>query len=154
MRNFDQEILRPAEDLTFQIGGETFTMLYVRPEVMAEYEDDRAEEIHRLREEQKAAEANGGDGFVYIPNDAAQTIERLDRRIKSFLKPEDHERWDKLRARTENPVPYSALTELERWMVQTQTVRPTETPSPSGGGRGRTGRSSTARPSSQAVTPA
>lgn len=153
MRNFDQEILRPAEDLTFQIGGETFTMMYVRPEVMAEYEDERAEEIQRLREEQKQAEADGGDGFVYIPNDAAQTIERLDRRIKSFLRAEDHGRWDALRARTEAPVPYAQLVELERWMVQTQTVRPTQTPSPSAGGRGRTGRSSSARQSSPEATP-
>ncbi len=146
MRNFD-EIL--ADDLSFEVGGETFTMVYVRPEVLAEYEDERAEELHRLRVEAKES----GDEF-YIPNDAADTLERLDRRIKSFLRPEDHKRWDELRARTEKAVPYAALTEIERWMVETQSVRPTETPSPSGGGRGSTARSSSARPRSREATPA
>lgn len=147
MRNFDDDLL---DDLTFVIGGETFTMEYQRPEVLAEYEDARAANLLRIREEAKAAEASGEE--YIIENDAQQTLDDLDRRIKSMLRETDHKRWDELRARTPQDghvVPYMQIKELERWMVEVQTVRPTVTPSRSAPGRGSTVRSSTVKPPSR-----
>lgn len=149
-RNFDDDRL---DDLSFIIGGERFTMEYQPPEVLAEYEDARAENLMRIREEAKAAEA-AGEEYI-IENDAQQTILDHDRRIKSMLSSADHERWDELRSRkAPHAVPYMQIKELERWMVEVQTVRPTVTPSPSGAGRGSTGRLSTVKPRSQEAVPA
>jgi hypothetical protein len=144
VKDFDA-LMPAAADLGFTIGGEAFVMVYVRPEVMAEYEDGLAEERARLRGE--------GDDYEN-PNAAAEALERLDSRIKSFLKETDHKRYDEIRARTENAVPYAVLKELEKWMVETQSARPTMTPSPSGAGRGSTARTSRARSASPEATPA
>lgn len=145
MKDFDALI---ADDLTFIVGGERFTMVYVQPEVMALWEDERAERLEALRQEAKER----GEDF-YIPNDAQETVERLDARILSFLDEEDHERWKTLRARKKPAVPYAQLKAVEEWMVETQSARPTQQPSPSAPGRGSTGRSSTVRPRSREATP-
>lgn len=126
-RNFD-ELLQ--DDLSFVVRGQTFTMRYVRPEVLAEWEDMEEEE-----------------------NDtAAASVQRLDGRICAFLTPEDAERWKELRAREEDAIPFVQIRELVRWMVETQSHRPTETPSPSEPGRGGTARRSTVRPPSREAT--
>jgi hypothetical protein len=147
MRDFDAE--RPS-DLTFKIGGETFTMLLVPPEVLAEWEDARAAELADQR-----AKLASGEAIEDTPDAAARSIAITDQRIKSFLDPSDHARYDKVRAKAAGDpdvIPYGALVELKNWMVETQSARPTQTPSPSGGGRGRTGRSSRAASRSQAAT--
>ncbi len=128
-RNFDELL---TEDLSFVVGGETFTMQYVRPEVLAEWEDET------------------------LPDEmtAAARIERLDRRIESFLTPDDRDRWRTLRANTDRAVPFGQLQEIVTWMVEMQTARPTLTPSASAGGRGSSGASSSARSRSQEAVPA
>lgn len=122
-RNFDEMI---EADLTFVVSGETFTARYVRPEVLARWEDevlaiDDKDEAERKQEQ--TAEA---------------AIARLDRRIEDFLVPDDVDRWRTLRAREDRAVPYVVLRELVKWLVEVNSNRPTETPSPSGRGRGRT----------------
>lgn len=116
VKNFDEEI---QQDLTFQVGGEQFSMRYVRPEVLASWED---EDIEAKSDE---------------------LLKRQDIRIKEFLGDEaQRERWDKLREREENAVPMVQVNEILRWMVEVQTSRPTTPPSPSVPGRGRTARTS------------
>lgn len=118
MKNFDAEILEP--DLSFQVGGEIFQMRYVRPEILAAWEDESIDEK------------------------SEDLLKRQDQRIKDFLgTKEQGERWDALRAREENAIPMVQVNELLRWMVEVQTSRPTTPPSPSVTGRGKTVRTST-----------
>lgn len=128
-KNFDDLL---TDDLSFVVRGELFRMTYVRPEVLAEWEDD---------------DEGGDDGAI-------AAIERLDRRILGFLEPQDRDRWTALRQKEDSAVPFVQLREIVRWMVETQSSRPTETPSASAAGRGSTAASSTAKSRSRAVTPA
>lgn len=119
VRDFDQDL---SEDLEFKVGGETFKMKYVRPEVLAAWEDE------------VAADKSG------------EALQQMDSRIKLFLDDSDDAigRWDKLRAREENPVSMGQINDLLLWMVEVQSGRPTIPPSPSVTGRGRTVASSKA----------
>lgn len=116
-QNFDEQF---QDDMQFIVGGETFTMQWVRPEVLAQWEDEEAAETEE-------------------PVSAQAAVERMDQRVMSFLIPADRDRWKALRAREENAVPFSQLRTVVRWMVERQSERPTTAPSPSAGGRGRTG---------------
>lgn len=117
MRNFDELL---EDDLSFQIAGETFRMRYVRPEVLASWEDDSLDEK------------------------SADLLKRTDERIMVMLNGDDdsRDRWQKLRAREDKAIPMVQLNELMRWMIEVQTSRPTITPSPSESGRGKTARTS------------
>jgi len=118
-RDFDQDL---SEDLAFVIGGESFKMKYVRPEVLAAWEDEEVV--------QKSEEA----------------LKQMDDRIKLFLDNSNGalERWDALRARDDNPVSMGQINDLLLWMVEVQSGRPTIPPSPSATGRGKTAASSKA----------
>lgn len=117
-KDFDSDV---EQDLSFTIGGETFKMRFVRPEVLAKWEDEPLEEK------------------------SEDVLKRQDLRIIEFLEGDDAtERWTKLRARETNAVPLVKINELLRWMVEVQTSRPTNPPSPSVAGRGRTAPSSKA----------
>jgi hypothetical protein len=118
VRDFDQEL---SQDLEFKIGGESFRMRYVRPEVLASWEDET------------------------VGANSESALQTLDQRIKMFIADEDGgERWDALRKREEAPVTMGQMDALLVWMVEVQAGRPTEQPSPSAPGRGRTAVSSTA----------
>lgn len=126
MKNFDE--LRES-DLEFVLGGETFRMKYVRPEVLAEWEDEEEPETET----------------------AAERIERVDNRIIGFLDSSSNgdgkdsvTRYRELRAREENPVSLGQLRAVVVWMMETQTARPTEQPSALAGGRGKTAATSRA----------
>lgn len=118
-RDFDQDL---SQDLEFKIGGEVFKMKYVRPEVLASWEDEQAAD--------KSTDA----------------LEQMDSRIKLFLDASNGalERWDTLRDREDNPVSMGQINDLLLWMVEVQSGRPTIQPSPSVTGRGRTAASSKA----------
>lgn len=126
-RNFD-ELLQ--DDLSFVLGGETFTMHYVKPEIMAAWEDEDEVET------------------------AAETIVEADQKVKLFLIPGDQERYDKLREREENPVTSQQLNALLRWMVEVQTGRPTRPLSDSEPGPGSTEATSTESSAEGVPTPA
>lgn len=117
-RDFD-EVLESS--MTFTLRGETFTLRDVRPEVIAAWED---EEPH---------------------TSAQEALKSIDIKITTLLPPEDHERWAALRAREDNPVNLRQLKALVDWIVEVQSDRPTEPPSPSPAGRGRREASSTGR---------
>lgn len=118
-KNFDELV---KEDLTFVVAGESFTMHLVRPEVLAAWEDEED------------------------PENSLESLKEADEKIKLFLAPEDHGRWDTLRAREENPVSSAHLNALIKWMIEVQTGRPTQSLSPSEPGPGSTAATSTAVP--------
>jgi hypothetical protein len=111
-KDFDSDF---DQDLSFKIGGEEFQMRWVRPEVLASWDEET--------DTDKTEDA----------------LKRIDSRIMAFLaNDENRDRWTKLRANEEVSLPLVKINELLTWMVEVQTSRPTTQPSPSGGGRGRT----------------
>lgn len=115
-RNFDELL---AEDRTFIVRGQTFTWRDVRPEVLTslgQIDTEKPDEIWASQDDQ----------------------------ILNFLVPEDHERWQNLRARAEEPVTIAQFNAVLEYLVEQQTDRPTQTPSPSATGRGKTVASSKA----------
>lgn len=120
-KNFDDSRnARLHRDRTFTIGGETFTLRPgVRPEEFAEYAD--------MSEDTPARES----------------IEIMDRLILSMIEDLDaEERWKRIRSDTRNPITLEDLSDVSRWMLEEQTGRPTQQPSPSGDGRETTGTTS------------
>lgn len=118
MKDFDSELLE--QDLSFKIGGETFKMRYVRPEVLAAWEDEPIDEK------------------------SDELLKRQDERIMAFLNGEDNsrDRYLKLRSRENDAVPMVQVNELLRWMIEVQTSRPTTQPSLSAVGPGKRARTS------------
>lgn len=115
-RNFDELL---SDDKTFEVRGITFHFKDVRPEVITSLREVNAEN----------------------PNDI---WEAQDEQILQFLAVEDHDAWKELRARTDDPVTVRQFNAILEYLVETQADRPTQTPSPSPTGPGRTARSSKA----------
>lgn len=106
-RNFDDLL---TAERTFVVQGETFTWRDVRPEVL------------------DTILAINGDGNMW---------EQQDQMVLHFIVPEDHERWKNLRAREDKPITIAQFNAILEYLVEAQTERPTETPSPSASGRGK-----------------
>jgi hypothetical protein len=120
VKDFDE---LKTKDREFKVGGELFHWRDVRPEVLTSF----------------TAPDTNGDGGV------DQTWALLDAQILLFVAPDEHERWHALRARDDDAVTVQQLTSILTWLMEEQTGRPTETPSPSDPGRGRTAATSKAR---------
>lgn len=120
-KNFDELI---AEDRGFEVRGEKFEYIDVRPEVLSAFTPEEAPE--------------GEDP------DTNAIWKSIDDQILLFLPEEDHQRWRDLRSRDDKPVTVTQLNAVLTWLVEEQTDRPTQTPSPSASGAGRTGRTSKA----------
>lgn len=116
-----------THEMSFTIGGETFVVQDVPPEEL--FGPDAEEE----------EEGKNGD-----PKPEKGVLEMLDEQILVFLNEEDEERYLALRARKrgENPVPFWKLREFRDLLWETQSDRPTNPPTPSVAGRGRTARTS------------
>lgn len=112
-RNFDDDL---QEDLGFTLRGESFTMRYVRPEVLALWQDEPQHKTEK-------------DALAW-----------LDKSIKQFLDQKNgaQERWDDLRKREDDPVTQGQLRGILQWMVEVQAGRPTLPQSTLGSGRGGT----------------
>jgi hypothetical protein len=115
MRSFDR-----TDDLKFEIGGETFQMHTVRPEVIDSWPKKTPSDQTYL-----------------------QALGLIDGQIKEFLSADDHPRWDALRARETDAVTFAQMNDVLTWMVEVQTGRPTQPPSPSADSPGTTEPSST-----------
>ena len=109
-----------AQDRTFKVQDKEFSWRDVRPEVLSSFETD----------------TNGND-----PN---AVWDLMDKQILLFIRPEEHEAWKELRAREEAPVTIGQMNAILLWLMEEQTGRPTEQPSPSAPGRGKTAGSSKA----------
>jgi hypothetical protein len=116
-RDFDDLL---SKDHKFTVRGETFAYKEVRPEILTAFEPS----------------TNGkGEDDVWA---------LMDEQILLFLEDSEHERWKTLRAREKDPVTIAQINAILTWLMEEQTGRPTQTPSPSASGRGRTAASSTA----------
>lgn len=109
-----------AQDRTFKVQDKEFTWRDVRPEVLSSFEVD----------------TNGDD-----PN---AVWDLMDRQILLFITPDQADAWKELRAREDSPVTIGQMNAILLWLMEEQTGRPTEQPSPSGAGPGKTARSSKA----------
>lgn len=122
-RDFDQERAeRAAADRRFRIGGETFVRkASVRPEVLVKYET-------------MTITANGTD-----------TLKMIDECVIDLIEPDDDAagRWTAIREREEDPISLLDIQELAQWLIEGLTNRPTERPSRSTRGPGRTRTTST-----------
>lgn len=128
-KNFD-ELLTP--DRTFTVRGQTFTWVEVRPEVLS------------AMGRSLAAVSPNGDSEASEEEQDDAAWKSIDEQIKLFLIPEDRERWDTLRSREEEPVTIKQVNAVLQYLVEEQTDRPTQEPSPSATGPGKTARSSRA----------
>jgi len=114
VKNFDEML---AQDREFTVGGETFHWRDVRPEVLTSFEPSR-----------------NGDG----PDDDNAAWRLMDDQILLFIEESEHGAWRTLRHREEDAVTIAQLNAIVLWLMEAQTGRPTEQPSPSAPGRGRT----------------
>lgn len=122
MRSDYDELL--AADHTFKVRGVTFSWREVKPEVLSVMG-------------QTLASVDAGD-------DVNAGWATIDEQILIFLVPEDHDKWRELRAREENPVTIKQINAVLDDLIGEQADRPTQTPSPSVSGRGKTAASSKA----------
>lgn len=113
-----------SHEMEFIIGGETFIVHDVPPDVLMTMESDEEGEE---KEEKSALQQVDDQILAFLNGDTAQV-----------------ERYKALRARTENVVPLWKLLEFRRLLWETQSSRPTIPPSPSVAGRGKTVRTSEA----------
>ena len=115
-----------SHDMDFTIGGETFKVHDVAPDVLL------------AMEQTQEAEAEEGEEKP----EQKPILERLDEQILVFLEGDEDAvgRWKSLRARTgKEAVPLWKILEFRNMLWETQSGRPTETPSSaSDAGRGRT----------------
>lgn len=111
-----------THDMSFTVGGETFIVHDVPPDVLMTMESDTDAEESEDEAVQKSA------------------MERVDEQILAFLNGDEESvrRYRDLRGRTENVVPLWKILEFRRLLWETQSERPTMPPSPSVAGRGRT----------------
>lgn len=120
--NFDDLL---TKDRSFTVRGETFGFLDVSPEILTSFDISE----------------NGAKG----EEDANAVWKIMDEQIMLFLSESDKKRWKELRERKEEPVTIAQLTAVLTWLMEEQTGRPTEQPSASASGRGRTAPSSGAK---------
>lgn len=115
MKDFNELL---AQDREFRVHDQTFTWKDVRPEVLTAFEVD----------------TNGDD------TNAVWAM--MDQQILLFLPKAEQEKWKTLRADEERPVTIAQMNAILTWLMEEQTGRPTEAPSPSDSGRGSTAASS------------
>ncbi len=116
-----------THDMDFTIGGETFHVHDVAPDVLMTLESVQADEVKNEDGEAKDTVEES-------------VMDRIDTQILAFLNgdADSVERWRALRARTENVVPLWKIIEMRELLWATQSERPTMPPSLSVAGRGKT----------------
>lgn len=130
MRDFDQERrAREEQDRSFIIGGETFVRrASVRPEAIAEFD------------------------AIDTATKPADVLRIADDALLGMIEAEGHDRWRTLRQREEDAVNLGDILAVVEWLIEAQVERtPTQQPSPSTAGRGRTAAKSTDGSSSPAA---
>lgn len=111
MKDFNELL---AQEREFRVQDEVFAWKDVRPEVLSAFD----------------VNVNGDD-----PN---AVWDLMDRQIVLFLAPEEQKRWKELRKREDSPVTIGQMNAVLTWLMEEQTGRPTEQPSPSAPGPGKT----------------
>lgn len=119
-----KDFTHTGRDREFTINGVVFKWHDVRPEVLTELGEELTQDPN---------------GDTPDPN---ATWKMADRQIMLFIDSDQHERWTELRAREQDPVTIGQLNAIVTWLMEEQTGLPTEQPSSSATGRGRTATSS------------
>lgn len=128
------KLMPPADDRSFEIGGEVFHWVTPYWEDLAViYDEDTVATQKALERLEAEAEGvtNGDPGPTMREN-----IERTQARIALFLPAEDKAKWKKLCSRKTDPVPLFIYGRLYTWLMEVATGRPTSPPSLSAGGGG------------------
>jgi hypothetical protein len=126
MPNYDEL----SHDMTFTLGGETFEVHDVSPDIIEAWEREEADALLADVEDDK----NGK-----VPETAMQ---RIDRHILAFMAGDTDmtKRYKALRARKgKEAVPAWKFVEFHNDLYETQSGRPTPPPTPLASGAGRTG---------------
>ncbi len=125
-RNYDQ--MRDAQDRSFTISGETFTVRRCSLQTMGE--------LVQIEKDFAAAE-----DLTYL--DIAEFAQK---RLRMLIDDQNGavSRWEALVADESNPVEYGEIVDASKWAVELVTGFPTMPPSPSVVGRGKTAASSKA----------
>ncbi len=121
-RNYDE--MRQAEDRSFVMRGETFTLRRVPPEILTD-----------LVEMENAL----GESATY-----ADLVKFAEERLLMLIDDQNGAtaRWQAIRANADDPVTYGELMDVSRWAVTEITGLPTMPPSPSQPGATTRGSSS------------
>lgn len=106
--NFD-EGRTARQKVGFEIGGEKFTVHEPHPD-----------EVFALLDEEQGDK--WADLYAYYK-----------RFCRVFVRPEDHERWDALADRREDPLTYGDVEALSIWLQSRNKLRPTLPSAPSAG---------------------
>jgi hypothetical protein len=137
-KNFDQ-VHDP--NTTFILGDELFHWDRVWWSEYSEWVDTSVEEEkaeqERVRLEREKAQKEGRDP-ADVTDTLVNTFEKIIERIKMYLVDGDRERFDKLVRDPQKKVSMLQLNELATWLTEVQTQRPTQSPTPSQTGPGRT----------------
>jgi hypothetical protein len=124
-RNYDE--MRDAEDRTFVMRDELFTIKRCRPEVIGEFTVMEKEYQENLK--------NLPDDDPVYPTIIAFAEKRL------LLLIDDQNgavsKWEALRDDPDNPITYGEIMDVSTWALELITGLPTMPPSPSAPGRGK-----------------
>lgn len=143
-------LMPAADDRTFEVGKEVFT--WVTPyweDLAALYDEDVAltqAALASLTDDTEGTKQNGAEAPTTKDN-----VLRAQTRIKLFLGPDEHKRWDALCKRKEDPVGLHLYGEVFQWLMEVATGRPTRPPSDSEPGGGSDEASSQAGSRSRAA---
>ncbi len=124
-RNYDE--MRQAEDRSFVINGETFTLKRVKPDVL----NDIVEMAKALPEEAPYSEL-----YEFFQKQLLALVD---------FSNGDMARWEKARDDLSNPITYGEMQDLSRWATEVVTGLPTMPPTPSSPGARTSGSSSKGR---------
>lgn len=117
-----------VEDHEFEFSGEMFKWQYVHWSVLTGIADGPAR--------------SNGDKEAKEPT-ATESVKQIADAIPNFIEGEDgRKRMIALLEGKDKPVPIGQVNALYEWLLEVTSGRPTETPSPSEGGPGRTAASS------------
>ncbi len=124
-RNYDE--MRQAEDRSFVINGETFTLKRVKPDVL--------NNIVALAKE-LPDEAPYSELYEFFQKQLLQLVD---------FSNGDMARWEKARDDLANPITYGEMQDLSRWATEVVTGLPSMPPTPSSPGARTSGSSSRGR---------
>lgn len=116
---------RLSKTKSFKIGGVTFNCVRdIHPDIFIQSEENFDE-----------------DGGVRT------TIESISWFIRETIVPAERPGWDQLRDNRDDPITLDDLAEIQTYLIEAYSGRPTENPSDSGGQPASSGTPSTASPS-------
>lgn len=135
-RNFDDEFTPKTTDRKFILAGEEFEWKWVHWRILSTWLD--GDDVDGAEEEE------GAEPKPLETPTVVSTMENVAARIVRYLPEEQQERFLATVHNEENGITIVQLNEIDNWLVESQTRRPTEQPARSASGRGRSAATSPA----------